>query len=347
MKRETRHTSQGKNRIEVMAIIAVALAAFTLTPTTGYAQITIDDSGSAGATGITGSFTFTDFFDAEGSDKLVVTVSVERDRSDPNTKIAEVTYNGTPMVEAIQFKDAVNYNPPGIGPAAIFYLDNPGAGGAIIVNGSAKLNGAHGSWLALSGTAEGVGATNGSIGISTSITTAVNDSLVIAHNHVNDGGAVPVALEPLTPLLSSDQRYSEAAAGYQMVSEGGTTVTPEFSEGLTPVTVAAVFEPPASAGIPVFTGDANCDGSINIADAVNILTYYFAGGEACCLVNMDANDDESVNIADAVTLLSYIFTEGTLTGPDGMEIVTPGCYEYDEADVPEAIGECATPCTAE
>ncbi len=212
-------------------------AACQTNATTGFRPPTpvIDGFGSATVNGIQNSFTLAASFDAAGSDKLVVTVSMERDRGDPNTRIASVTYNGSNMTQAITFK---NY---GEGPAAIYYLDNPGPAGPIVANGYAKMNGCHGSWLALSGTAEGVGPTNAAADVATSVTPSLNGSLVVAHNHVN-GGTVPEAQPPLTPLLKSNGQYSEAAAGYQIV-EVADTVTPTFSAGLTPVTVTAVFEP--------------------------------------------------------------------------------------------------------
>jgi len=220
-----------RNRLRFLILAAFALAV----PVPAGAQITVNATGSATVAGIQNSYTLSASFDASGSDKLVVTVSMERDRADENTSIASVTYNGTPLIKAVQSKAY------GEGPAAIFYLDHPGPAGPIIATGSAIMNGAHGSWLALFGTAEGVGPTNATVGRSTSITTAVFNSLVVAHNHV-DGGTVPVAQAPLTALLSSNGQYSEAADGYQFVIVPGT-VTATFSAGTIPVTVAAVFNP--------------------------------------------------------------------------------------------------------
>ena len=211
----------------------------------------VDDSGSATVNGIQNSFTLAASFDAAGADKLVVTVSMERDRGDAGTRIASVTYNGSNMTEAIQFK---NY---GEGPAAIYYLDNPGPAGPIVATGAAQMNGCHGAWLALSGAAEGVGVTSGAPDTWARLTPLLNNSLVVAHNHVN-GGSVPEAQPPLIPLLKSNGQYSEAAAGYQLVAVADT-VTPTFSGGLTPVTVAAVFEPAVSTGQIVWadTGASN------------------------------------------------------------------------------------------
>ncbi len=64
-------------------------------------------------------------------------------------------------------------------------------------------------------------------------------------------------------------------------------------------------------------GFVNSDDSVNIADAVAMLSYLFAGGEEpACKDAADANDDEGLNIADAVTILGYLFGgAGTLPEP--------------------------------
>lgn len=64
---------------------------------------------------------------------------------------------------------------------------------------------------------------------------------------------------------------------------------------------------------PVFRrGDANSDGSVNIADPVFILNYQFANGpEPLCLDSADTNDDGKIDIADPIYLLNYLFRQGT------------------------------------
>ena len=64
-------------------------------------------------------------------------------------------------------------------------------------------------------------------------------------------------------------------------------------------------------------GDADSDGALDIADAVTVLTYLFAGGEAFdCMDTGDANDDGQIDIADAVTILGHLFAEeGPLPPP--------------------------------
>ncbi len=58
-------------------------------------------------------------------------------------------------------------------------------------------------------------------------------------------------------------------------------------------------------------GDTNCDGKIDIADAIFALSYLFAAGPSpCCLDAADANDDGAVNIADGIFILQNIFADG-------------------------------------
>jgi len=240
LEEKTMATRNRNRTVVILAAVAMAILILTATSANAATGITIDDTGTV-TLGFA-SYTLASSYDASGSDKLVVTISMERDRGDPATRIVGVTYNSIPMIEVVQFKDSNNYDPPGIGPAAIFYLDNPGPAGPIVVQPSAKMNGGYASWLALSGTAEGVGPTSASIGASTSITTVVSNSLVVAHNHCN-GGITPEPVEPLIKLGSAGwgNNWGDAASGYQFVASAGT-VTPTFTEGTTPVTVAAAFE---------------------------------------------------------------------------------------------------------
>lgn len=74
-------------------------------------------------------------------------------------------------------------------------------------------------------------------------------------------------------------------------------------------------------------GDANGDGSINIADATYVLSYLFLMGPepVGCVEVADTNGDGSVNIADATYTLSYLF----LMGPEPVSpgFPTPACLD--------------------
>jgi hypothetical protein len=58
-------------------------------------------------------------------------------------------------------------------------------------------------------------------------------------------------------------------------------------------------------------GDASGDGTVDISDAVYLISYIFSGGSAPApLLAGDANCDLTVDISDAVYLISYIFSGG-------------------------------------
>ncbi len=71
--------------------------------------------------------------------------------------------------------------------------------------------------------------------------------------------------------------------------------------------------------VPFRRGDINSDSSLNIADAVGILSYLFDDGEdPSCRDAADANDDGAVDISDAVMLLIHLFAQsGPLPEPFG------------------------------
>ncbi len=64
-------------------------------------------------------------------------------------------------------------------------------------------------------------------------------------------------------------------------------------------------------------GDANASGQVDIADAIFVLSYLFAQGQApSCGDAADANDDEMIDIADAIKTLSHLFARaGPLAVP--------------------------------
>ena len=83
--------------------------------------------------------------------------------------------------------------------------------------------------------------------------------------------------------------------------DGGTTCSPICCT----VTVEMQF----------IRGDANADGTINIADPVKALSYIFSGDTVPCLVACDANDDGGVDVADPIRMLDYIFGSSTIPAP--------------------------------
>jgi len=66
-------------------------------------------------------------------------------------------------------------------------------------------------------------------------------------------------------------------------------------------------------------GDANSDGSFDIADVVSILDYLFQGQSMGCLVALDSNDDEALDIADSIYSLDALFGGGPSPWPPYQE----------------------------
>jgi hypothetical protein len=82
---------------------------------------------------------------------------------------------------------------------------------------------------------------------------------------------------------------------------------------------------------PFLRGDVDLNGSLQITDAVRVLSYLFLGGAAlACEDAADANDDGRLNVADASALLGHLFLGwGPLSAPFGAPGMDP---------TPDALG---------
>ncbi|MBN1422768.1 MAG: carboxypeptidase regulatory-like domain-containing protein [Planctomycetes bacterium] len=74
-------------------------------------------------------------------------------------------------------------------------------------------------------------------------------------------------------------------------------------------------------------GDANDDGTFDLADAIAVLEVIFADRPTTCFDALDIQDDGSLTIADAIVLLSYLFSEGAAPAPP-----FPSCGEDPTPD---------------
>ena len=62
-------------------------------------------------------------------------------------------------------------------------------------------------------------------------------------------------------------------------------------------------------------GDANCDGRIDLGDAIYLLNYLFRNGpEPRIYANGDVNCDDTIEIGDPIYLLNYLFKGGPEPG---------------------------------
>ncbi len=83
-------------------------------------------------------------------------------------------------------------------------------------------------------------------------------------------------------------------------------------------------------------GDANCDNSHDIADAILILGYLFGGKTVVCLDALDTNDSGSLDLSDAIYLLGYFFAGGS-PPPDPFPNLGPDPTD-DELDCAQQCG---------
>jgi len=123
--------------------------------------------------------------------------------------------------------------------------------------------------------------------------------------------AAIVVLESVPPTLAFNFFGLVLAVA---VSPGVTApATPVSILSPAPLPVAVTAQPGSISFVPregFRRGDANGDGSIDIADPIALLGYLFSGGSLTCREAADASDDGAIDIGDAVVLLGFIFAGG-------------------------------------
>lgn len=111
-------------------------------------------------------------------------------------------------------------------------------------------------------------------------------------------GGVVIATLPGTATSYSDPGLAAGTYDYSLTAvRSGVSATPALC-------TAFVGQ------VSFIRGDANQNGSVNLADAIFSLAYLFQGQQASCLDALDTNDNGAVNIADVIALLSYLFSGG-------------------------------------
>ncbi|MCA8961581.1 MAG: proprotein convertase P-domain-containing protein, partial [Planctomycetes bacterium] len=140
--------------------------------------------------------------------------------------------------------------------------------------------------------------------------------LIYDDDGVPPGGAPydsGLAMQPAGPGTLSD--LAGVGAGEWTLTV--TDLVPDNNDGVL-VNWCLTFSDGATSGTPQFRrGDVNDDGSVNIADAIALLTALFGGGFVpACDDAADANDDGGVNIADAIAVLNALFSGGFIPAPN-------------------------------
>jgi len=92
----------------------------------------------------------------------------------------------------------------------------------------------------------------------------------------------------------------------------------------------------------VLMGDVNNDSKVNIADAIALLGYLFAGASPPpCAKGADANDDNKLDIADAIKVLAYLFSQQAMLAPDHSAVTADSntCTGYDADGIDASDGK--------
>lgn len=177
-------------------------------------------------------------FDPSRSDKLVVTLSHKRGQ------IQEVTYGGVRM--SLAASHDMPLRQAAIQRSMIYYLDNPGAMGDLVVSFRSSANGVGGSALALSRTAAGGPiATKMAWQPSVTLPVEVAHSFVVAA-HTCDSTHEITTVPPTPPLellFDGPTGSSWGSSGYLRAQAAGEITVGFSGAGKRPVTVAAVFGP--------------------------------------------------------------------------------------------------------
>ena len=130
-----------------------------------------------------------------------------------------------------------------------------------------------------------------------------------------DGDALVVSAILSGPLNGSITINANNTLGYTPTAGffGVDTIVYQISDGnggTDQATITVVVNEVVTLNASFIRGDANTDGSLNVADPVQTLVVLFQAGPALCIASHDSNDDESINIGDIIYSLNYIFSSG-------------------------------------
>ncbi len=116
---------------------------------------------------------------------------------------------------------------------------------------------------------------------------------------------------------------------------GGIVAVGDLQTDDAALDIYAVHLAPADRGPALKRGDANIDGSLDIADPVRVLGHLFEGRAVRCRDACDANDDGRLDLSDPITLLLHLFRAArplpVPTGTCGADETADGlgCENFD------------------
>jgi Dockerin type I domain len=125
----------------------------------------------------------------------------------------------------------------------------------------------------------------------------------------------PTPTPTLTPTLTPTSTPTPTRTPTATPTPLGPTSTPTRTPTRTPTSTPTRTATPTASPTPTAGcadkphGDANGDGSVNVADVFYLINYLFAGGPAP-VCTADVNLDGQVNISDVFYLINYLFAGG-------------------------------------
>ncbi|HQF65291.1 MAG TPA: dockerin type I repeat-containing protein [Planctomycetota bacterium] len=134
-----------------------------------------------------------------------------------------------------------------------------------------------------------------------------------------DDAAIPMGWEAPFLRVGFNAPFGEGTESLEFTDACGSFAAPRTiviaGLSLRPETMgSSVVVTEGSAG-GFIRGDVNFDRMVNIADAVAVLAFLFAGRPHDCHDAIDANDDGKLDIADAIYLLAFLFGGGPKPRP--------------------------------
>ncbi|MFK7849884.1 MAG: DUF6288 domain-containing protein [Akkermansiaceae bacterium] len=281
----------------------------------------IEGSGAGGA----GNKTIAAGYDASGADKLVVVLGGEHGfPGNTGGRFYSVTYAGTALTEAVQEES-------GVPTLAIFYLDNPGAPGDLIVNQDN-----HNSFVykiyQITGTAPGVGATSKATSNAVNLTTTAGDSLVIAgilNAGPNGGNGSPnlSADAPLNEDTATDiyagSRWVSLSTGSALVASAGSDTYSFSNAGGSDLLAIGTVEfpyvgvPPDVAAPTLIASDILNDHVGGIVARNSTVNYTFVFSEPIDAATLDV--DDFINLGSA--MISIVGVSELSPGVIGVEVL--------------------------
>jgi len=142
-----------------------------------------------------------------------------------------------------------------------------------------------------------------------------------------------------TVVINNFTGTSDASAEYPVGETVVTWTVTDEAGNLTEVTQSIVVAPPPGGGCAGVTdfvlGDCGGDGSVGLADAIQILNFLFGAGiDPPCMNGCDVDQEGTVSLGDVVQILACLFTTCTVDVTNLCETASPAALPCDTSSCP-------------